>query len=264
MPEDYTSETYKGLPSHGALFEMAGHRWEQIKQIETAITHYAQAIAGMLGGAAGGGGAKSSSPTQALKELPQEHRDAIQANTSPEIYDAFVTMVDNLPASSAVDQGGFIVHESEFQNNIVSLFSNTTTVYDLHEALHQLYWDESLRGVDKLEDVTMEMETPYGNNTVTISPRNGTSSSPGGQAQQVIQQIMSFLQSVMNHAANKDQNCFGSGAETIGDQIQRIGFETQTKIQQTLQMAQSDKEGNKCCDDIQRNSTAMSTIAKLA
>jgi hypothetical protein len=297
MPEPYTSETYKGLPSHGALFEMAGQRWEQIQQIETAITSYAQALAGMLGGAGGGGkGGGGGSPAQqlpnantndpfltqtfdfapntnsmstsvghSLVNLSDEAMSAIQANIAdPEIWNAFQTILANFPANEPFAQGAFIVHPETFERSIVEKFSGATTIYDLNEALHELQWNEDLRGLDQIEDVTYEIETPWGNNVVTISPSSGASSSPGGQAQQAIQQIMSFLQSAMNHTPNKNENQFGSGAQSIGEQIQRVAFDTQAKIQKTIQECQSDKEGNKACDDLQTSgSTMISTCCKV-
>lgn len=294
MPEDYTSETYQGLPSHGALFEMAGHRWEQIKDIETAVTSYAQALAGMLGGAGSGGGggnsggsnqtantsdplfnstieyapntaAQSTSVGHTLLSLTDESLKIIQTNiNNPEIWNAFQTILSNYPANDPIDQGGFIVHPETFQQNMIDLFSQAKTIYDLNEILHELQWNEELRGLDNIDDVTYEVETPWGNNVVTISPRSGASSSPGSQAQQAIQQIMSFLQSVMNHTPNKNQNQFGSGAQSIGEQIQRVAFDTQAKIQKTVQECQSDRRGNKACDDLQTaGSTMISTLVGL-
>jgi hypothetical protein len=99
--------------------------------------------------------------------------DRIKANVSPEIYDAMsstaVLVQGDASSSTASFPTSNRVHSETYLKNAEELLSQVTTLEDFFIVLHRLQHDESLFGLEKVPDVVIETETPWGNANTTIS-----------------------------------------------------------------------------------------------
>lgn len=193
----------KGLNSHNAQQSTSGYKLQEIKEVPTAKQKFSALptndmmgmipgdpmslggmfqglMGGMGGGGGGGGGAGAGAGAGAtagqgnfsvgFSETPM---DRIKANVSPEIYDAMsstaVLVQGDASSSTASFPTSNRVHSETYLKNAEELLSQVTTLEDFFIVLHRLQHDESLFGLEKVPDVVIETETPWGNANTTIS-----------------------------------------------------------------------------------------------
>lgn len=246
----------RGIPTHAALFPLAGTVLESIKNIETAIQQFASALSqGMISqipgtsissllsklGGSGGGGGGGSNPI------------------SPEIQEGLSSIINLLQASSTSNTMalGGKVHETTFLENANSLISQCTTLGDICSVLHQLRYDTSLHGLDKLTPTLISSKSPWGtlylnldsagtlqyaNNVIPIVSGAGGSGGGGGN-QSVFQAVQSFASSLASAAQNSgisnSDNLFKDQAQKIAEMAGRVPTEVGELIKQTLEQAMS-------------------------
>lgn len=263
-PQEYKPSDMQGLPNHGALYHMAGHRWPQIQGIETAVQHFnAIPTSGMIGQLAG----KISSVAGMLKGMKSSDKKKLKEKMPQDVYNALDSMSKMMPEvqSGSTFINDFRVHEETFANNAVELLSQATTIADLQNVLNMLDTNPSLRGVDKLEDLNVNMEGPFGNTTLQISATGQVSTKPSKNYQQAVQAFASFLQNGMAAmGANKGKNMFGTAAPVINDMIQRVHPKTQAKLKQTLEKVHKQTKHTKLSELVQTGGAKMLTESVLS
>lgn len=241
-PQEYRAADYMGLPNHGALYHLAGHRWPQISQIETAITHFDQVItSGMLSQLPG----QISSLAGMLKGLSSSQHAQLKASMPSNVYDALNSMAQIMPeiGGGTTYMGDFRVHPETFSNNAVGILSQVTTLADLQTALHDIETNIEYRGLDQLANTVIEYEGPFGNTNLTFTSAGTVVHTQSEGHKQSTQQFSSFLSSAGSAAGvNKGQNMFGPSSQTIADMIQRVAPETQAVLKSTLERV--NKSGN--------------------
>jgi hypothetical protein len=242
--QEYNPSMIQGLPNHAALWNMSGHRWPQIKEIETATTHFNQVLtSGMLSQLPGQIGSLSS----LLNSLSGSQKKKIKDSVPEDVYNALESMSGMMPGISGGSSvmTDYRVNPEVWANNATEILCQCTTISDLQEALVEFETNPDLRGLDEYEDIEIEMAGPFGNTTLKVSASGSSSSSQSQNFQRAIQQFASFLQSAQAASINKGQNMFGPSAKTINDMIQRVAPETQAKVKQTLEKINSNQTHHK-------------------
>lgn len=233
-PREYKPSSIEGLPSNAALWQMAGQRWPQLKNIETAKQHFNEVITSdMIGQLAG----KAMSLASMFSGMSASQKKVLKDNVPPELLVGMENMMRMMPGiESSEFITDFRVHEETFMQNAVDLLSQVKTLGDLQEALQILQSDESIRGLDKLGDLELHMEGPFGNTTLTISSSGSSSSKQADGAKEIFDKFASFLSSAASAPGiNKGQNMFGKYAGTITDMTQRLDPQIQGKIKEVIE-----------------------------
>lgn len=236
--KEHSHNLLKGIPTHGALFNMSGFRLPQVKEVPTALQDYQklmtngmlggmpgdvmslgkmfQGLMGGMGGGAGGGGAGaggggtgsivSSGTGQVTNSQTgqtitgsvstfdvasaSQQIDASQFKPSANSDIAYERVLHSVPENmrnalnsiailtQGAEGGGSLgsyptsarVHSSTYLGNAEDLLSQVKTVDDMMIALHQLQWDESLFGLDKLQPIQTTIDTTYGEAQQFIYP----------------------------------------------------------------------------------------------
>lgn len=242
--QEYSPSMIQGLPNHAALWNMAGHRWPQIKEIETATTHFNQVLtSGMLGQLPGQIGSLAS----LLSGLSSGQKKKIKDSVPPEVYSALDSMSRMMPGISGGSSvlTDFRVNPEAWANNATDILCQCTTISDLQEAFVEFETNPELRGLDEYDEMEIVMEGPFGNTTLNVAASGSTSSKQSQGFQQTMQQFSSFLQSASAASVNKGGNMFGPSAKTINDMIQRVAPETQAKVKQTLEDVNKNQDHHK-------------------
>jgi hypothetical protein len=152
--QEWSHDLLKGLPTHGALFSLAGFRLPEVKDVPTAKTHHNEiltedmlknlpgqvmSLGKMFKGLFGNKGMSGA----AMGGLSPQMQNAVQSfgNLSQ-------TMEDNEYGSFGVSGR---VDANTYMNNAVSLISQVTTVDDLVTVMNRLQYDETLFGQENLD-----------------------------------------------------------------------------------------------------------------
>ena len=128
------------------------------------------------------------------------------------------------------------VDPDTFVENAVELLSQAKTLPDVLNAVKRLQYDETLRGMDKLKDIEIEIETPFGKITQSISPSgNVTSKIPDAvqKAQQAFGKLLSSASSYPGSSASAD-HFFGRSAKIL-ELASRLPGDKQALIKNALQ-----------------------------
>lgn len=244
---EYSPSMIQGLPNHAALWNMSGHRWPQIREIETAMTHFNQVLTSdMLSQLPGQIGSLAS----LLSGLSSKQKKKIKDDVPEDVYNALESMILMMPGISGGNSvlTDYRVNSEVWANNATEILCQCTNISDLQEALIELEQNPDLRGLDEYDELEIVMEGPFGNTTLNVAASGTSSSKQSQNFQQAIQQFASFLQSGQAASINKGQNMFGPSAKTINDMIQRVAPETQAKLKQTLERINSNQDHHKMAD----------------
>lgn len=192
--EQHRLELLDGLPIHGALFDMAGFKLPQVKNVPTAKTHGSELpkenmlgslqgqistlggmfqglLSGGMGASPGGaGGGMGFSGGRGTQGTGQGGVNVSQKNVLDKLTPEMQLAVQNL---SILVQGmettggvafalGGVVHEETYLKNAEMLLGQVTCLSDLMYVLNRLQWDTSLFGQDKLDKLEVQLETAWG------------------------------------------------------------------------------------------------------
>lgn len=211
----------KGLPTHVALYPLAGQVLPAIQQIDTAVKQFAsilgQGAIGQIPGAA-------MNLSTLMGKLSKKQKKKILDNKPEPLKDALQSMMDLVVEGEGA---GFYlasgrVHEETFIENAVELLSQCTNLNDLVECLQRLRYDETLHGLDKLEEFEYKANSAYGEIVMTID-RNGKTK----QNEQNLQKIMAAIQKFVGllnsvQAGGQGKSVFGKEAQKVVDAVGRL------------------------------------------
>jgi hypothetical protein len=237
---DHFHDLLKGLPTHGALFPLAGTPIDAVSSIRTAL-QAAAAIPGLdvlskLPGVASSLGSLLNDITSnpLLNKLISQAlpRDVLNAVNS---MSRLVQSVEQGESAGFMTSGR--VNPEVYTKNAVDLLSQCTNVSDVTTALTRLQSDSSLFGMEAYGPVVVEQETPFGKvqmsydtggNQFTFSPQSVVAAAGA---------LSKLMSGAGFPGAVPGENMFGQSAGTILNMMQRIpggqGFS------QALSMAQA-------------------------
>jgi len=227
--QEHNHDVLRGLPTHAALFPMAGMLIPQLQNIATAKQAFNDILtpdlaANLPGVVMSLGKLFSTFSNRTLKN--------ITANMSRETAYGLQSMVNLIQNVESSESGGFTtnnkVDEATFVENSEKLLKQCTNFSDVVYSMQRLQYDESLYGRDKLKDSTFKVMTSFGEITKTISPDGSISNGNDDATKAVMKLAASFLSSAGGFpGVNPGENLFGSSAQTMMGMFSRIAPEAQ-------------------------------------
>jgi len=161
--QDFSLKVFNNIPSHGAIYPMAGIPLPELNNIATALQSYGDiltpSIASQLPGLQMSLGKMFSLFTgtmlnKILDSLPREIGGALESMSN---------LIQNFESS---EMGRFAtagkVHEETFMNNALSMLSGHTNLGGLIDGMMRLQMDTSLHGLDKFDPVTIAVNSAFG------------------------------------------------------------------------------------------------------
>lgn len=224
----HSHDILRGLPTHAALFPMAGSVIAQIKNITTAI----QADGNILGGnflAALPGTIMSLGSLVNLLTSNKNYNRRLNKNMNPAALAAFTGMSILLQNIEQNESAGFMpgtkVDQDTYAENAIELLSQTTNVSDVVTVMRRLQTDVSLTGIDKFGTTIIEQQGPYGTVYQSYTPRGRQATLTPAT---VIAAASSFASLMSGFPSSvPGQNMFGSSAGTILSMMQRVSSGSQ-------------------------------------
>lgn len=233
--EKYYHEIKKQIVTAAEMAQVAGFKMPSIGNIPTAVQQFASIMNPSSFGSIPG---LNMSLGNSLKKISDTDKKKIQDAIPPELWQLILSLIDTLEEMSDDDLISYVsdkrVNEEVFIKNAVELLSQVTNVSDVMAVFDRLISDETLFGLDKLNDIVIEIETAFGNVKQIISA-NGNSSM---NVSNTVANAMSSFESALNSASafplGMGGNIFGKDASTIMNMIQRMAPQAQKRALATL------------------------------
>lgn len=231
----YRHNIKKGIVTAAEMAQMAGFKMPSIGNIPTAVQQFAGIMNPSSFGSIPG---MNMSLGNSLKKLKNEDKKKIQDAIPPELWEILLSLIDSLEEMSDDDMISYVserrVNEEEFIKNAVELLSQVTTVSDIMAVFDRLISDETLYGLDKLNDIVIEIETAFGNVKQIISANGNTIMNVSNTVANTMSSFESALNSTSSFPLGMGGNIFGKDASNMMNMIQRMAPQAQKRALATL------------------------------
>jgi hypothetical protein len=223
---DWMNSLTKGLPTHAALYPLAGQILPSIQQIDTAVQQFASII-NSFGGMAG----SPMNMSSMLNKLDNNKKKQITQNMPPEIADAFNSYL-NLMTDGSHGESNFVyrVDEETFLKNAVEILSQCNSIGDLTYCLQELRSNTELHGANTLGSMIVTANSAYGPVQFTMDNKGNKKQDPvnAQQIMSIIQQFMGLLNSAQGGGQGKTM--FGDAAGKVVEAVGRLPPEAKMRL----------------------------------
>lgn len=218
----HNHNVYRGLPTHGALYNLSGAPLPRVSGVATAKQAYDNLLNGDILGAIPGifmtlGKAFSLLQStgllnNVLKNVPRGVGQAI--GSIGNLIQGVETM-----GGGSFNIGGR-VDQQTFLNNAVGLLSQAKNVSDVARTLGRLQTDSSLFGLDKLANGIIDSALTFGASQLSISAGGSIMRFLPPQTRQAISTALRIIK--LFNSVYPGQNLFGDSAEQIFRMLNRL------------------------------------------
>ena len=216
----------KGLPTHAALYPMAGTILQSRQKIETAVQQFSSILNSSMASQLPG---SFMSMETLFNKMTKKQKKKATKNMPPEVLMAFESMLGLMQSGDAgTSFVGGRVHEETFISNAIELLSQSKDINDIISALHRLQYDEDLFGLDQLAEVEIETNTPFGKIKQKLDSKGNISDDIPDIVQKAIEAFSGMLESATSApSGGANMNMFGEHAKTMSDMLGRVAPEVQ-------------------------------------
>lgn len=218
---EWFNDLTKGLPMHAAFHQLSGQFLPGLKQIETAKEQFGNVLNNssiqQLAGNFMNIGKLFNTMTKGQmkkiqKNMPEEARVALNS---------FITLLQE------GENGGYqittgTVHEPTYRQNAIDLLSQVTSTNELFAAIAQLRYDDTLRGLENLEEIALKANTAYGEIEFTVDHEGNIKQNQQTKDMlaNAIKSLTSVMSSSMGGAPGKEM--FGDASKIMSEMLGRI------------------------------------------
>lgn len=240
---DPNTEFYKhalknGITTASELAQMAGFKMPSIGNIPTAVQQFSNILNPSSFGSIPGMNMNLGS---SLKKINDEDKKKIQDAIPPSLWEVLNSLISSLDTISDNSIVSYVsdrrVNEEVFIKNAVELLTQVTSVSDIMAAFDRLLSDETLYGLDELDDIVIDIETAFGNVQQIISANGYLGMNVSNTVANTRSSQSSAMSSAASYPAGLGQNVFGRDSGQIFDMINRMAPQAQAKAMQTLKNA---------------------------
>lgn len=212
----------KGLPTHGALYNLSGAPVPRVLGVSTSKQSFDGLLTGgilnqlpgivMTLGSMFGLLQSSGLLNNVLKNVPREIGTAIRS------------MSNLIQTIETTERAGFTVgsrvHQQTFLGNAVNLLSQSKTISDVVNSLGRLQTDSSLSGAAQLANVVINLTSFFGKSQLSISPSGSIRRIIPKETQTAIDLFFKIFAIFMG--AYPGQRLFGDSADQIFKMANRL------------------------------------------
>lgn len=267
--QEYYHNLTRGLPTHAALYPMAGTIIQPINQIETAVQQAAQGLSPSMISQLPG---QIMSIASMFKGMTSDQKSKAKEKMQPDVAEGFDSMLELMMMDG--DTGAFAAgnrcNTEVYLERSIDLLSQCTNLSDLFDVMHRIQHDKNLRGLDTLPKVKVKSSSAFGgefsydmdaegtlqfddidsntanisvntvsyifSNTANVNVSTSSASSSGGSsgnknALQAIQQFASLLQNGgTNPGIGQSFNQFGDQSQKVAELMGRVPQEAGSRF----------------------------------
>ena len=219
----------KGLPSHGASYNLAGMSLKQINSVSTATQAFSNILTGsMLSGLPGA----NFSVGSILSSLTSSVADELLSSLKPELAQGIQNMFSLMQSMEVSEGGGFAtagkVDPTTYLNNAVSLLKGNQSLGEVISNMQRLQSDTSLFGLDKLAATPFAIPTAFGDISMSLSATGAVQITTPEAVQKAIDAFGSLMSSGAGFPGASLGNMFGNSSGVMSEMFNRLPPGSQT------------------------------------
>lgn len=161
--QDFALKVFNGIPSHGAIYPMAGIPLPELNNLATALQSYGNILTPSISSQLPG---LQMSLGKMFSLFSGSMLNKILGSLPREIGIAFQSMSYLIQGFESSETGRFAtagkVHEETFMNNALTMLSGHSNLGGLIDGMMRLQMDTSLHGLDKFDPVTIAVNSAFG------------------------------------------------------------------------------------------------------
>lgn len=230
----------KGLPTHGALYNLSGAIVPKISGVSTAKQPFSNLLnANVLASIPGvsmslGNMFNLLNSTNLMKD--------IQKNVPREIGQAINSMTNLVQSIESGEGAGFNVggrvDQTTFLKNATSLLAQSTNLFDVVSALSRLQTDSSLFGIDKLANSIVNSALSFGSSQISISASGSIMRFIPPETKNAMDAASKALQAI--ESVVPGQKLFGDSSQQIFKMLNQLSPQSlSVALQQITKLSES-------------------------
>jgi hypothetical protein len=234
--QKHKHELLKGIPSHGAIYSLAGVSQKQLTNISTATQAFSNILTSSMMSALPGnvfsiGNLLNSLTSSALDELLSSMPPAIALGTQ--------SLFNLMQTIETVESGGFNtmgkVDPATYIANAVNLLKGNQSLGEVVSNLQRMQVDTSLFGVEKLGNATFDIPTAFGVTKMILSPTGEIINELPDAVQKGIEAFNTLMTSGIGFPNGTLSNMFGDSASVMSSLFDRLPPEKQTNAKNMME-----------------------------
>lgn len=244
--QKHSYKLLEGIPSHAALFPMAGARLPTPQNVSTAIQQFnsvlSPSLLSQLPGMAMSLGnmfnmLQGQLMNKIMDKLPKELQAGMQSMTN---------LIQNVESGEGSFNMSGRVNPDVFLNNAVNLLSQSTNISDIINAMQRLQTDTSLFGTETLSAVNIPISTPFGNMSLSLDPSGAIESLIPDSVQKAIDAFSSLMGSASQFpGVELGKNMFGDASKAMNEVSQRLSPSFQQAFKSRMETAIASGSGSR-------------------
>lgn len=225
----HKNDLLKGLPSHGASYNLAGMPLKQITSVSTATQAFSNILTGSMLSALPGA---NFSVGSILSSLTSSVADELLSSLPPELAQGMQNMFSLMQTMEVTEGGGFAtsgkVDPTTYLTNAVSLLKGNQSLGEVISNIQRLQYDTSLFGLDKLASTPFTIPTAFGNISMDLSATGAIQITTPEAVQKAIDAFGSLMSSGAGFPGASLGNMFGNSSGVMSEMFNRLPSDKQT------------------------------------
>lgn len=241
----------KAIPASSTLWPLAGMKIPQVKGVPTAKTPFANILSGdALGGLPGA----ALSLGSLFKNMPSSAKQKIDSALPAETRDTLNSVINLLPEDEPEGLHGARVNTEVFYAHAANLISQCRDTEDLMICITELVSNTAYHGTESLANVTIQVETPFGNSNVVFTTSGSSTDKHDDTVKDAISKFSSLLSSGASFPGTiPGKNMWGGSSKIMGEMMSRLKpGEYKTAIQQAQKSIASGSQPRQLINDVRK------------
>jgi len=219
----------KGIPSHGASYNLAGMPLKQITSVSTATQSFSNILTGSMLSALPGA---NFSVGSILSSLTSSVADELLSSLPPELAQGMQSMFNLMQSMEVSEGGGFAtsgkVDPTTYLANAMSLLKGNQSLGEVITNIQRLQYDTSLFGLDKLAATPFSIPTAFGDISMSLSATGAIQIETPEAVQKAIDAFGGLMSAGAGFPGASLGNMFGNSSKVMSDMFNRLPPGSQT------------------------------------
>jgi hypothetical protein len=213
----------KGIPSHGASYNLAGMPLKQVTNVSTASQSFSNILTGSMLSALPGA---NFSVGSILTSLTSSVLDELLSSLPPELAQGMQSMFNLMQSMEVSEGGGFAtsgkVDPTTYLANAVTLLKGNQSLGEVISNIQRLQYDTSLFGLDKLASTPFTIPTAFGDINMNLSATGAIQIETPEAVQKAIDAFGTLMSSGAGFPGASLGNMFGSSSGVMSEMFNRL------------------------------------------
>lgn len=225
-----------GIPSHGAMYALAGIPQKQLTNIATATQAFGNILTGSMMAQLPG---SVFSMGNLLNSLTSSVLDELLSSMPQELAVGVQSMFTLMQSIETIESGGFNtmgkVDPTTYLANAVNLLKGNQSLGEVVSNLSRLQVDTSLFGLDKLGTAAFDIPSAFGVSRMVLSPLGELTNETPEVVQKAMEAFGALMTSGVGFPSGSLTNMFGDSAAVMSSLFDRLPPDKQTNAKNMME-----------------------------